>query len=53
MLLYVVQHKSIQNSPRVFVTGERLRFGGDGELGCLCSKAGTSHLCDGSANSSG
>ena len=22
--------------------------GGDGELGCLCGKAGTSHLCDGS-----
>ena len=27
--------------------------GGDGELGCLCCKAGTSHLCDGSAHSSG
>ena len=27
--------------------------GGDGELGCLCGKAGTSHLCDGSAHSSG
>ena len=26
---------------------------GDGELGCLCGKAGTSHLCDGSAHSSG
>ena len=26
--------------------------GGDGELGCLCGKAGTSHLCDGSALSS-
>ena len=24
-----------------------------GELGCLCGKAGTSHLCDGSAHSSG
>ena len=24
---------------------------GDGELGCLCGKAGTSHLCDGSAHS--
>ena len=24
--------------------------GGDGELGCLCGKAGTSHLCDGSAH---
>ena len=23
--------------------------GGDGELGCLCGKADTSHLCDGSA----
>ena len=58
MLLYAVQHKSIhksiQNSPRVFVIlGERLWFGGDGELGCLCGKAGTSHLCDGSAHSSG
>ena len=27
--------------------------GGDGELGCLCGKAGTSHLCDGSGHSSG
>ena len=27
--------------------------GGDGELGCLCGKAGTSHLCDCSAHSSG
>ena len=27
--------------------------GGDGVLGCLCGKAGTSHLCDGSAHSSG
>ena len=27
--------------------------GGDGELGCLCGKAGTSHLCAGSAHSSG
>ena len=27
--------------------------GGDGELGCLCGEAGTSHLCDGSAHSSG
>ena len=27
--------------------------GGDGELGCLCGKAGTSYLCDGSAHSSG
>ena len=27
--------------------------GGDGELGCLCGKAGTSHLCDGSAHSFG
>ena len=27
--------------------------GGDGGLGCLCGKAGTSHLCDGSAHSSG
>ena len=27
--------------------------GGDGGLGCLCGKAGTIHLCDGSAHSSG
>ena len=27
--------------------------GGDGELGCLYGKAGTSHLCDGSTHSSG
>ena len=27
--------------------------GGDGELGCLCGKAGTNHLCGGSAHSSG
>ena len=27
--------------------------GGDGKLGCLCDKAGTSGVCDGSANSSG
>ena len=27
--------------------------GGDGELGCLCGRAGTGHLCDGSAHSSG
>ena len=28
-------------------------YEGDGELGCLCGKAGTSHLCHGSAHSSG
>ena len=27
--------------------------GGDGELGCLCGKAGTNHSCDGSAHLSG
>ena len=27
--------------------------GGDGKLGCLCGKAGASHLCDGSTHSSG
>ena len=27
--------------------------GGDGKLKCLCGKAGISHLCDGSAHSSG
>ena len=26
--------------------------GGDGKLGCLCGKAGTNHLCDGSTHSS-
>ena len=26
--------------------------GGDGRLGCQCGKAGTSHVCDGSAHSS-
>ena len=26
---------------------------GDGKLGCLCGKAGTNHLCNGSAHSSG
>ena len=25
----------------------------NGKLGCLCGKAGTSHVCDGSAHSSG
>ena len=27
--------------------------GGDSKLGCLCGKAGTSHVCDSSAHSSG
>ena len=27
--------------------------GGDDELGCLCGKAGTSRVCDGSTHSSG
>ena len=27
--------------------------GGDGKLGCLCGKAGTSRVCDGSTHSSG
>ena len=26
---------------------------GDGKLGCVCSKAGTSHMCGGSAHSPG
>ena len=26
--------------------------GRDGKLGCLCGKAGTSHVCDGSTHSS-
>ena len=27
--------------------------GGNGKLGCLCGKASTSHVCDGSTHSSG
>ena len=42
----------IKLSSRVFVTF-LVVAGGDGELGCLCGKAGTSHLCDGSAHLSG
>ena len=48
---------------KVSLYGEHAKFhqshsqngvaGGDGELVCLCGKAGTSHLCDGSAHSSG
>ena len=36
-----------------YTVGLRGVAGGDGELGCLYGKAGTSHLCDGSAHSSG
>ena len=47
-LIYVHQSRS-QNA-----SGDlRGVAGGDGKLGCLCGKAGTSHLCDGSAHSSG
>ena len=43
--------KTIPNGTLIVLT--QTIAGGDGELGCLCGKAGTSHLCDGSAHSSG
>ena len=39
-------------SPRPFTHFSHISLY-SGELGCLCGKAGTSHLCDGSAHSSG
>ena len=48
--LYYGEHASLI----LRMTGDlRGVAGGDGELGCLCGKVGTSHLCDGSAHSSG
>ena len=45
------KHASVHQSHSQNDSGGVAR--GDGELGCLCGKAGTSHLCDGSAHSSG
>ena len=48
------EHANIHQSHSQKYSGDlRGVAGGDGELGCLCGKAGTSHLCDGSAHSSG
>ena len=48
------EHANIHQSHSQNDSGDlRGVAGGDGELGCLCGKAGTSHLCDGSAHSSG
>ena len=48
------EHANIHQSHSQNDSGDlRGVAGGDVELGCLCgSKAGTSHLCDGSAHSS-
>ena len=49
-----VEHANVHQSHSQNDSGDlRGVAGGDGELGCLCGKAGTSHLCDGSAHSSG
>ena len=48
------EHSNVHQSHSQNDSGDlRGVAGGDGELGCLCGKAGTSHLCDGSAHSSG
>ena len=48
------EHANIHQSHSQNDSGDlRGVAGGDGELGCLCGKAGTSRLCDGSAHSSG
>ena len=48
------EHANVHQSHSQNDSGDlRSVAGGDGELGCLCGKAGTSHLCDGSAHSSG
>ena len=48
------EHTNIHQSHSQNDSGDlRGVAGGNGELGCLCGKAGTSHLCDGSAHSSG
>ena len=50
----VKEHTNVHQSHSQNDSGDlRGVAGGDGELGCLCGKAGTSHLCDGSAHSSG
>ena len=48
------EHANVHQSQSQNDSGDlRGIAGGDGELGCLCGKADTSHLCDGSAHSSG
>ena len=48
------EHANVHQSHSQNDSGElRGVAGGDRELGCLCGKAGTSHMCDGSAHSSG
>ena len=48
------EHANVHQSHSQTDSGDlRGVAGGDGELGCLCGKAGTSHLCDGSTHSSG
>ena len=50
----VGEHANVHQSHSQNDSGDlRGVAGGDRELGCLCGKAGTSHLCDGSAHSSG
>ena len=44
---------STEDNPAYSVSLSLQYQGTVGELGCLCGKAGTSHLCDGSAHSSG
>ena len=44
------EHANVHQSHSQIDSGDlRVVAGGDGELGCLCCKADTSHLCDGSA----
>ena len=51
---YNGEHANVHQSHSQNDSGDlRCVAGGNGELGCLCGKAGTSHLCDGSAHSSG
>ena len=46
----VLHNTNVHQSHSQNDSGElRAVAGGDGKLGCLCGKAGTSHLCDGSA----
>ena len=48
------EHANIHQSHSQNDSGDlRGVTGGDGELGRLCGKASTCHLCDGSAHSSG
>ena len=47
------EHANVHQSHSQNDSGDLRGVAGGGELGCLCGKAGTSHLCDGSAHSSG